>query len=126
MTFLYMVRLKLTDFIGAYCLGRDGGLLISYRIEQALDQGECVEVDFQGVIQLTRDFIKYSIGRLYGIFPNKTIDGNVIVKNLNGEWSCYYVEEVKNAKRYYGVVSWVYLLGFSAISFSSCAIQCSV
>ena len=62
------MRISVLDLCGPICVDPDDGFRVCQDARQVLENGDAVELDFEGVTLLTGSFLNAAVGCLYGAF----------------------------------------------------------
>ena len=68
------MQIPVLDFFGSICADPDDGSSLCDQTRHALEAGEFVILDFDGVTTLTSAFLNAAIGCLYGSFAEEDLD----------------------------------------------------
>lgn len=81
---------------------RDHGLAVYEIAKKALQDGENVEISFEGITMVISSFLNASVGKLYGDFSFDVVDEQVSVTGLDeDDMELLQVTVIPNAKEYY-------------------------
>jgi hypothetical protein len=75
-----MVLLRVLDYVN-HCYTNDDGDIIFVKIKKAFDDGEMVQISFDGVVSVSSSFVNSALIRLLDCYSFEYIKRHLIIKN---------------------------------------------
>lgn len=79
----FLKILPLVDVIGPHCDSKSAGGKVNDLVQNWLDEGYSVQLDFRGVKLITPAFYRAAIGDLYCSFPEDLVEARVSIRGLS-------------------------------------------
>jgi hypothetical protein len=96
------MRLSIKDHIGPRCISKEDGQKIYDAVHWALQNGETVTLDFEGVSQFAGPFFNFAIGQLLKDISEVDLRRLLHIKNLNSAGKHLVERVIENAVKCYG------------------------
>lgn len=96
------MRVSVKDRIGLRCIIKEDGQEIYNAIHGALQNGETVTLDFNGVDQFASPFFNFAIGQLLKDIAEADLRRLLQIEHLNETGRLVVARVIENAAKYHG------------------------
>jgi len=96
------MKLSIKDQIGPRCIIKEDGQKIYQTIHDALQNGETVTLDFEGVTQFASPFFNFAIGQLLKDITEANLRRLLRIEHLNETGTLVFDRVIENAAKYHG------------------------
>ena len=97
-----IMRLSIKDQIGPRCIIKEDGQKIYDAVHGALQNGETVTLDFEGVSQFASPFFNFAIGQLLKYIAEVDLRRLLQIEHLNETGRLVVERVIENAAKYHG------------------------
>lgn len=96
-----MIHLSIKEIVGTAAITLSDGEVIYSKLSASFDEGEVVELDFDGVSVFASPFFNAGIGKLLSVKSDDYLNSHLKVKNLSSVGMDVLRRVIANAKDYY-------------------------